>query len=57
MRTIGEFSPSRLLLGFRRAVLEIEGSGFVIEKYCDGDLELSGNILSVRLSDGTKGEK
>lgn len=57
VRTIGEFSSSRLLLGFRRAVLEIEGSGFVIEKYCDGDLELSGNILSVRLSDGTKGEK
>lgn len=54
VRTVGEFSPSRVILGFRRAVLEIEGSGFVIEKYCDGDLELSGNIISVRLSDGTK---
>ncbi len=54
VRTVGEFSPSRVILGFRRAVLEIEGSGFVIEKYCDGDLELSGNIVSVRLSDGTK---
>ena len=54
VRTVGEFSPSRVILGFRRAVLEIEGSGFVIEKYCDGDLELSGNIVSVRLSDGTR---
>lgn len=52
VKTVSEFSPERILLGFRRAVLEVEGSGFVIEKYCDGDLELSGKILCVRLSEG-----
>ena len=43
-----QFSSERVILGFRRVVLEIEGSGFVIEKYCDGDLELSGRISEIR---------
>jgi len=49
VKTVSEFSPCRIVVCFRHAVLEIEGSGFVIEKYCDGDLELSGQIVSVRL--------
>ena len=53
VKTVSEFSPCRIVVCFRHAVLEIEGSGFVIEKYCDGDLELSGQIVSVRL-DGAK---
>lgn len=52
VRTVNEFSPCRVVLCFRRAVLEIEGGGFVIEKYCDGDLELSGRIASVKLTEG-----
>lgn len=44
VKTVSEFSSERVILGFRRVVLEIEGSGFVIEKYCDGDLELSGRF-------------
>ncbi len=52
VKTVSEFSPCRVVLGFRRAVLEIEGSGFVIEKYCDGDLELSGRITDIKLADG-----
>ena len=49
VKTVSEFSPCRIVVCFRHAVLGIEGSGFVIEKYCDGDLELSGQIVSVRL--------
>ena len=48
VKTVSEFSSERVILGFRRVVLEIEGSGFVIEKYCDGDLELSGRISEIR---------
>lgn len=52
VRTVNEFSSERILVCFRRAVLEIEGSGFIIEKYCDGDLELSGKIVSLKLTEG-----
>lgn len=52
VRTVNEFSPCRVVLCFRRAVLEIDGCGFVIEKYCDGDLELSGKIENIRLVGG-----
>ena len=48
VKTVSEFSPCRIVVCFRHAVLEIEGSGFVIEKYCDGDLELSGRISEIR---------
>jgi hypothetical protein len=51
VKTVSEFSPERIVLCFRRAEIEIEGKNFVIEKYSDGDLELSGEILSVKNAD------
>lgn len=56
VKTIGKFSDEYLLLGFSRLLLEVEGKGFVVRKYCDGDLELSGNILSVRVATEGRGE-
>jgi len=52
VKTVNEFSDTRVIVCFRRAVVEVQGSGFVIEKYCDGDLELSGKIVSVTLAEG-----
>ena len=52
VKTVSEFSPERVILCFRRAVLEIEGCNFIVEKYCDGDLELSGKILCIKRSEG-----
>lgn len=52
VKAIAEFSDGHILLAFSRFFLEAEGSGFEIAKYCEGDLELRGNIGSVRLKKG-----
>ena len=52
VKTVGEFSSERLVLYFARACVEIEGKAFVIKKYCDGDLELAGEICSWKVTDG-----
>ena len=54
VKSVGEFSSNRLVLFFPRASVEIEGEAFVIKKYCDGDLELSGSIFSWKIADGKK---
>ena len=51
----GDFSPERIVLYFPRESVEVEGEELSIGKYCDGDLRLSGRILSVRLLDGKRG--
>lgn len=54
VRTVSEFSPDRVVLATKKDLLEVEGKNFVIRKYCDGDLSLSGEIFSVRLADGKR---
>ncbi|MBP3433893.1 MAG: hypothetical protein J6K50_01335, partial [Clostridia bacterium] len=44
-----------IVLYFPRESVEVEGEELSIGKYCDGDLRLSGRILSVRLLDGKRG--
>lgn len=48
VKSVVEFSETKLVLAFPRQTVEIEGDKFCIKKYCDGDLHLSGEILSVR---------
>ena len=48
VKTVGDFSPQRIVLYFPRETAEIEGENFIIQKYCDGDLQLGGNVFSVR---------
>ena len=43
-----EFSVQRVVIRFPKERVEVLGEGFSIAKYCDGDLEIAGKILSVR---------
>lgn len=52
VKTVGDFSPERIVLYFPHDTAEIEGGNLTIKKYCDGDLELSGSVFSVRFLKG-----
>ncbi len=52
VKAVGEFSPERVVLHFPKAAVSIEGQELTIQKYCDGDLQLSGRILTLRVEDG-----
>ncbi len=52
VKTVGDFSPERIVLYFPRETAEIEGENLIIKKYCDGDLELGGSVFSVRFLKG-----
>ncbi|MBQ7912926.1 MAG: YabP/YqfC family sporulation protein [Clostridia bacterium] len=49
VKSVADFSDNKLTLAFPRQTVEIEGRGLCIKKYCDGDLQLSGEILSLRV--------
>lgn len=49
VKGVADFSDDRVVLCFPKKNLEIKGVGLSIKKYCDGDLQLSGNILSVEV--------
>ena len=56
VKAVGEFSPDRIVICFPRESVEVEGDSLTIKKYCDGDLQLSGKITSLRVLCGDKGE-
>ncbi|MBQ7923962.1 MAG: YabP/YqfC family sporulation protein [Clostridia bacterium] len=49
VKTVGDFSPEKIVVHFPRFGVEICGEKLAIKKYCDGDLELSGKIYETRL--------
>ncbi len=51
VKSVGDFSPEKIELCFARKKVEVEGVDLAIVKYCDGDLQLSGKICSLRLGD------
>ena len=51
VKTVGDFSPERVVLYFPRESVEVEGENLSIKKYCDGDLELSGRIFALRVTE------
>ena len=53
VKTVGDFSPERIVLFFSRGIIEVEGVELSIAKYCDGDLQIGGKITLVRLLDDT----
>ena len=53
VKTVGDFSPERIVLFFSRGIIEVEGVELSIAKYCDGDLQIGGKITLVRLVDDT----
>ena len=56
VKTVGDFTPERIVLYFSKETIVIEGENFSIGKYCDGDLRLLGTIRSWRI-DAPTGEK
>ena len=56
VKTVGDFSPRKIVVYFSRYGVEIDGEGLTIKKYCDGDLQLLGKIYSATLLDG-KGQE
>ena len=49
VKAVGDFSPERIVICFPKDEIEAVGRGLSIKKYCDGDLELAGCLLSVRV--------
>ena len=49
VKAVGDFSPQLVVLYFPNGWLEVQGEGLFIKKYADGDLELGGKIVSVRV--------
>lgn len=49
VKSLGDFSSEKVMLYFPKNALEIQGQNFSIRKFYDGDLELVGNIESVKV--------
>ncbi len=49
VKTVGDFSPEKIVVFFKKYALEIEGQDLFIRKYVDGDLLLNGKVLSLRV--------
>lgn len=47
VKAVGDFSSERVVLCFPRCSVSVEGVGLCIKKYCDGDLQLTGKILTL----------
>ena len=52
VKSVGEFSPERILLYFSKSGVELEGEELRIETYVDGDMRIGGRIDVVRLKRG-----
>ena len=48
VKTVEDFSAERMLIRFSHHRVEVLGEALVIKKYCDGDLQVVGKILSLR---------
>jgi hypothetical protein len=48
VKGVYELSDARIILALKRGYYAVEGSGLEVEKYCDGDLRIGGEIASVR---------
>ena len=49
VKAVGDFSPERIVICFSRGSVAVEGKGLAIKKYYDGDLQMSGKILGLRV--------
>ena len=54
VRGIIDLSETKIVLALKSGVLEIIGERLGVEKYLEGDVELSGKILTVALTDATQ---
>ena len=57
VKTVGDFTPERIVLYFPKETVIVEGDNLSIGKYYDGDLHLLGKIRSWRLDLSPEREK
>ena len=49
VKSVADFSDEKVTLCFPREWVEVEGKRLCIKKYCDGDLQISGTITSLKV--------
>lgn len=49
VKAVEDFSSEKIILCFFKERVELIGDELTIKKYCDGDLQLAGKILSLRV--------
>ena len=54
VKTLGSFSTERVVIVFKRADIEVIGKDLSVVKYCEGDLQLSGEIRAVSIIEGSE---
>ena len=53
VKAVGDFSPEQVVLCFPHCSVSVTGVGLCIKKYCDGDLQLTGKILTLTTEKST----
>ena len=56
VKLVEDFSEEEIVLCFPRERVVVQGEGLAIKKYCDGDLQISGNILALFVEKEASGE-
>ncbi len=53
VKAVADFSDERVVLCFPKSTVLVEGKNLTVKKYCDGDLQLLGEVYALRvLSEG-----
>ena len=50
VKSVTDFTDEKITIAFPKQTVEIEGKSLRIKKYCDGDLQLSGRIDSLKVA-------
>ena len=51
VKAVGDFSPEKVVVCFPHGNVAVEGKGLTIKKYYDGDLQISGQIFTLKVED------
>ena len=51
VKAVGDFSPEKVVVCFPHGNVAVEGKGLSIKKYYDGDLQISGQIFTLKVED------
>ena len=52
VKAVADFTTERIVLCFSRQSVAVEGRALSIKKYCDGDLQITGEIRAVYVLSG-----
>ncbi len=52
VKSVGDFSPERIVLYFPQTGVEILGKDLSIGRYCEGDLQILGKITCLQVLSG-----